>query len=171
MHHVIRAAYLLPNMLGHLARNVLNLAPHTSEGGNVLFNFNMRAADLMAMEEFQSFGEQFNPRTRPQFLAWMKSQWHSTGEASSECYTVPEHAQMWADLYSAFIGARYVDSGLRQLDTCHACWDIGGGMIHEQLLSQLPPVSEVDPKNDLVQLLMNKTGNTLLKLQYRVSAS
>jgi hypothetical protein len=153
----------LPNVLGHLGRNVLQL--NTSE---VLYNFNLSAADLTTLEEFQSFGDQFNPRARPQFLAWMKSQWHATGETVQESYSVPEHAQMWADLYSAFTGARYVDSGLKKVDTCHSCWDIEGGAIHDQLLSQLPPVNEVDPKNDLLQLLMHKTGNTLLKLQYKV---
>lgn len=169
IHHVIRAAYLLPNMLGHLARNVLHLKPHTPEGGHVLYNFNMSVADLLALEEFQSFGDQFNPRARPQFLAWMKSQWHNTGETAHDCYAVPEHAQMWADLYSAFIGARYIDGGLKRHDACHSCWDIDGGIIHAQLLSQLPLVQEVDPKNDFLQLMMHKTGNTLLKLQYKVS--
>lgn len=153
-------------MLGHLARNVLQL--DAAEDGPVLYNFNVSAADLMALEEFQSFGDQFNPRARPQFLAWIKAQWHATGETVQQRYSVPEHAQMWADLYSAFIGARYLDRGLFKLDTCHACWDIEGGAIHEQLLSQLPPVTEVDPKNDVLQLLMRKTGHTALKLQYKV---
>ena len=168
IHHVIRAAYLMPKFLGPLARDVLRLTPQTNNDGNVLYNFNMSVTDLAALEEFQSFGDQFNPRARAQYLNWIRLQWHATSESAPD-YLVPDHAQCWADLYSAFIGARYVDGGLAPLDTCHSCWDIDGGLIHRQLLCQLPPISEVDPKNDLQQLLMNKTGNTLLKLEYRVS--
>ena len=104
-HHLIRAAYLLPALLGHIARNVLQFSPQTVQGGTLLYNYNLSLADLSALEDFQSFGDQFNPRARPQFTAWIKAQWHSTGEAAPGYYTLPEHAQLWADLYSGMMGS------------------------------------------------------------------